>query len=123
MRLFYMAKGLIVDDSKFMRRIIKETLESGGHSVIAEADNGNEGIISYKKYKPDFVTMDITMGGKDGMRAVQEITEFDPAAKIVVISALNESTIKMHDNAIRASAYITKPFDKEDLLKIITKLL
>lgn len=118
-----MAKGLIVDDSKFMRKIIKGVLESAGHKVIAEADNGMDGIESYKKIKPDFVTMDITMGGKDGMKAVQEITEFDPKAKIIVISALNEQTIKMHDNDIKAAAYITKPFQKDLLLKTLKKVL
>ena len=39
-----MARALIVDDSKFMRRIIRDSLESGGHTVIAEADNGADGI-------------------------------------------------------------------------------
>ncbi len=118
-----MAKAIVVDDSKFMRRIIIETIESGGYEVIAEADNGASGIEAYKKMKPDFVTMDITMGGKDGMKAIQEIKEFDAKAKIIIISALNENTIKMHDKEIKANAYITKPFQKENLLKIIKKLL
>ena len=118
-----MAKALVVDDSKFMRRIIIETIESGGHEVISEADNGADGIEAYKQNKPDFVTMDITMGGKDGMIAVKEIKEHDPDAKIIIISALNEKTIKMHDSDVNANAYITKPFQKEELLKLIKKIL
>ena len=118
-----MAKGLIVDDSKFMRHIIRDTLESGGHEVIAEADNGATGIEAYKKMKPDFVTMDITMGGKDGMRAVKEIMDFDANARIVVVSALNETTIRINAGDINPSAFITKPFEKEQLLDIITKIL
>ncbi len=118
-----MAAGIIVDDSKFMRRIIRETLERGGHTIIAEADNGADGIACYKDLKPDFITMDITMGGTDGLIAVNEINAFDPDARIVIVSALNENTIRMNDKAIRASAFISKPFDSPKLLKTIENLL
>ncbi|MBN2160777.1 MAG: response regulator [Spirochaetes bacterium] len=118
-----MANGLIVDDSKFMRKILRESLESGGHTVIAEADNGTEGVDKYKTLKPDFVTMDITMGGLDGMKAVRAISEYDPQARIIIISALNEKTIKMNDNGIMASAYIQKPFERDSLLNTIKGLL
>ena len=118
-----MARGLIVDDSKFMRKIIREALESGGHEIVAEAETGTDGIESYKELKPDFVTMDITMGGKDGLKAVKEIKDFDPKARIVVVSALNEKTIKMNDIEIKAQAFVTKPFEKKHLLDKINKML
>jgi len=117
-----MAKALIVDDSKFMRKILRESLESGGHTIVAEADNGSDGINKYKQLRPDFVTMDITMGGLDGMKAVKEISAYDPQARIIIVSALNEHTIKMNDSSIKASAYITKPFDREMLLDTIKGL-
>ena len=63
------------------------------------------------------------MGGKDGIRAVKEIKEADPSARIVVVSALNENTIRKNEPEINASAYITKPFEKEELLAIIDKIL
>ncbi len=122
-QVYAMAAALIVDDSKFMRKIIRDSLESGGHKILDEADNGADGIEKYKTLRPDFVTMDITMGGLDGMKAVQAISEYDPKARIIVISALNERTIKMNDQAIHASAYVQKPFDKEELLKTIKGLL
>jgi two-component system, chemotaxis family, chemotaxis protein CheY len=118
-----MARGLIVDDSKFMRKILRETLETAGYKVVDEADNGLDGVEKYKSWKPDFVTMDITMGGLDGMTAIKAINEFDPKARIIIISALNERTIKMNDSAIRASAYIMKPFEKESLLQVLKALL
>jgi two-component system chemotaxis response regulator CheY len=118
-----MANGLIVDDSKFMRKILRESLESGGHVVIAEADNGSEGIDKYKSLKPDFVTMDITMGGLDGLKAVRAINDYDPKARIIIVSALNEKTIKMNDSGISASAYIQKPFERDYLLNTIKGLL
>lgn len=118
-----MAKCIIVDDSKFMRKIISDILVNGGHTVAGEADNGQDGVDLYGKMKPDFLTMDITMGGKDGINAVKEIKNKFPDSKIVVISALNENTIKMNDEKINADAFLTKPFNKEELLNIVNKIL
>ncbi len=118
-----MARALIVDDSKFMRRVINETLVSGGHEVIGEADNGDDALDLYKSKKPDFVTMDITIFGKDGIAAVQEIKNADPNAKIIVVSALTEKTLKINERNLKADAYITKPFEKEQLLEVIRKVL
>lgn len=120
---FIMAVGLIVDDSKFMRRIIADILIAGGHTIAGEADNGQDGIDLYSELKPDFVTMDITMGGKDGINAVKEIKTKFPEARIIVVSALNENTIKMNDEKINADAYITKPFDSETLLNLVDKII
>lgn len=118
-----MAKCVIVDDSKFMRKIIADILVNGGHTVAGEADNGQDGIDLYSKMKPDFLTMDITMGGKDGINAVKEIKRQFPESKILVISALNENTIKMNDGKVNADAYLTKPFNKDELLTLVDKLL
>lgn len=118
-----MARALIVDDSKFMRKIIRETLEEGGHTVLAEADNGIDGIEEYRKLKPDFVTMDVTMTGKDGIQAVSDIQAIDPGARIIIISAMSETTLKINDRKLRANAFITKPFEKQQLLETIKKIL
>jgi len=118
-----MAKCIIVDDSKFMRKIISDILVNGGHVVAGEADNGQGGVDLYAKVNPDFITMDITMGGKDGINAVKEIKSKYPQSRIIVISALNENTIKMNDEKINADAFLTKPFTKEELLTIVNKIL
>lgn len=120
---FYMAAGLIVDDSKFMRRIIADILIAGGHTIAGEADNGQDGVDLYSELQPDFVTMDITMGGKDGINAVKEIKTKFPESRIIVVSALNENTIKMNDQEINADAYITKPFDSDTLLNLVEKII
>ena len=118
-----MAKCIIVDDSKFMRKIITDILVNGGHTVAGEADNGQDGIDLYGKVLPDFLTMDITMGGKDGINAVKEIKKKYPGSKIIVISALNENTIKMNDDKINADVFLTKPFTKDELLALVDKVL
>lgn len=56
-----MAKVMVVDDAAFMRMMLKMLLVEAGHEVIAEATNGREAVHTYMKYKPDLVTMDVTM--------------------------------------------------------------
>jgi two-component system chemotaxis response regulator CheY len=119
-----MPRALIVDDSKFMRRIIRETLESGGHIIAAEAVNGYEAVTLYKQETPDFVTMDVTMMGKDGLKAVDEIIAIDPDARIIVISALGENTLKNSRGiGIPARGFLQKPFEKEQLLSLVQSIL
>jgi two-component system, chemotaxis family, chemotaxis protein CheY len=119
-----MAKVMIVDDSKFMRRIIREALESGGHEIIQEAENGYDALDMYRANRPDLVTMDITMMGKDGLKTVEELVEYDPEAKIIVISAINEQVLKSARKVdIPAKGFLQKPFDKETILRLIDRIL
>lgn len=120
-----MASIMIVDDSKFMRNIIRKALESDNHTIINEAENGNDAIEYYKQDKPDIVTMDVTMRGKDGLDTVNEIISMDPKAKILMISALNKDVMTQNNPEIasKASSFITKPFSKEDLIKKVQELL
>ncbi|MCK5665450.1 MAG: response regulator, partial [Thiotrichaceae bacterium] len=61
---------LIVDDSLIMRKNLIRNLDILGHKVIAEAQDGQQGIDSYVSSNPDLVTMDITMPRMDGITAV-----------------------------------------------------
>jgi len=118
-----MASVLIVDDSKFMRNIIRESLEGGNHKVIAEADNGIDAISLFKEKSPDVVTMDITIHGLDGIQAMEEIFTINPSAKVIVVSALSEQTLKNSGRSMKATAYLSKPFKKEMLLQTIDKVI
>ena len=106
---------LIVDDSMLMRRMIADSLTDAGWEVVAEAADGEEASQRYMETRPDAVTMDIVMPGTDGIYALTKILEFDPAAKVVVISALNQT--KLISEAIRKGAqdFIAKPFLPEQL--------
>ena len=118
-----MARIMIVDDSKFMRGIIREALAEGGHSVVCEAENGSDAVELYKENRPDVVTMDVTMWGKDGIQALDEIIQIDSGAKIIMVSALNENTMRTNKSDIKAKAYLTKPFTKDQLLEAIKGIL
>ena len=106
---------LIVDDSMLMRRLMKETLVADGWDVVGEAADGREATEKYQQLWPDAVTLDIIMPETDGIQALQAILAINPHAKVVVVSALNQT--KLISEAIRAGAedFIAKPFMPEQL--------
>ncbi len=121
-----MANVLVVDDAKIMRINIRKILEQLNHTIISEASNGYEAINQYKLYKPDFVTMDITMpmeqGIEDGIEAVKQIIQFDPNAKIIMITSHGEQNKVIRAIQSGASAYMLKPLKKEKLEEILQKI-
>ena len=76
-----MVTVLIVDDSRTSRRFLRNMLTEAGYEVVAEAVDGEDGMKKYEEFKPDIVTMDITMPKLDGIDAVSEILKINPAAK------------------------------------------
>ncbi|WP_425448109.1 response regulator [Dethiothermospora halolimnae] len=112
-------KILVVDDAMFMRTAIKRILVSDGHDVVAEASNGKEAVSMYKEYKPDIVTLDITMPEMDGKEALKKIIEYDPKAKAIMISALGQEVYVKECVLNGARSFIVKPFNKEKVLSVI----
>lgn len=99
---------LIVDDSTFMRKKLRKEITGQGAEVVGEAKNGEEAVLLYQELKPDLVTMDITMRGKDGLTASKEILALDPDANIVMISILEEEDYKQIASALGVKRFIAK---------------
>ncbi|MCR4990713.1 MAG: response regulator [Lachnospiraceae bacterium] len=118
-----MARILIVDDSRTSRRMLKEILGEMGHEVVDEAVNGEEGFVKYKELKPDLVTLDITMPVLDGIQALSLIKKFDPEAKAVMITAAGQREKMIKAVKYGASEFITKPYEKEVVEKILGEIL
>ncbi len=118
-----MARVLVVDDAAFMRKVLSDALAAGGHEVVGEAGDGDAALAAYRELAPDLVTLDITMPGKDGLAALRELVELDPAAVVVICSALGQET-KVLD-AIKAGAkdFVVKPFERDRLLSAVEKAL
>lgn len=118
-----MANILIVDDSMVMRRNLRAILTKAGHNILAEASNGNQGYLEYKKNMPDLVTMDITMPGMDGIAAVKKIIDEFPDAKIVMISALDQRSMVFEALENGAKHYIIKPITIEKVVTVVNEVL
>jgi two-component system chemotaxis response regulator CheY len=120
------ANVLIVDDIAIMRNVIKRHLIKLGHTVVAEAENGHNAVIQYKRFNPDIVTMDVTMpaenGVKNGIDALKLIKEYDNNAKIVMVTSHGEEKLVMEALMTGAKGYILKPVNEEKLKTIFDKL-
>ena len=115
---------LIVDDSSFMRTVLKDIIRSNGlASEILEAVDGVEGVKMYQKGKPDLVTMDINMPRADGIQALRAILKINPRAKVVMVTAVEEKHIVQDAMKIGARDYVVKPFDRSNVPLILNKVL
>jgi two-component system chemotaxis response regulator CheY len=114
---------LVVDDSVFMRDIIKDIFAAGGFAVVGEAGNGVEAVEKYKELKPDLVTMDLVMPYRNGIDATREILRGDGKALVVMCSALGQETMVMEAIEAGAVDFIVKPPRAEDVLAVVKKVL
>jgi len=114
---------MIADDSDAIRMVLKDILDIGHHELVAEATNGFETVEKFIETKPDLLLLDMAMPKKDGINALKEILAANINAKIVMITAsdsVNTMTTCINAGAL---AYLLKPFNFEDVLKTITKIL
>ncbi|HKI91690.1 MAG TPA: response regulator [Gaiellaceae bacterium] len=118
-----MARVLVVDDAAFMRKVLTDALARGGHEVVGEAANGNEAVVLYQELRPDVMTLDITMPEKDGLQALREILVSDPAARIVMCSALGQESKVLESIKSGAKDFVVKPFQPERVLAAVGKAL
>ena len=113
-------KVLLVDDHSVVRMGFKMLIDSEQDMhVIAEAESGEAGIKSYKEYNPDITIMDITMPGIGGLEAIERILAHDKNAKILVLSAHEDSVHPKRALNAGALGYLTKRSAAEELIKAI----
>jgi two-component system chemotaxis response regulator CheY len=117
-----MAKIMVVDDSEFMRKVLRNILEAGGHKVI-EAKSADEAYERFLKENPDVITMDIVMPNKDGIEAVRRLKEARGKVKIIMISALGHQKTVMRSLEAGAVDFIIKPFTADDVLESVNAVL
>lgn len=118
-----MAKVLIIDDAAFMRLSLKSMLERNGFEVVGEAENGEVGIVKYKEVSPDIVTMDVTMPKMDGVQTLKLIKEYDPKARVVMVTAMGQEQIVKQAVLSGAKSFIVKPFKEDRLVETLKKVL
>ena len=111
-----MGKILIVDDTLFMRTLLKNILFSGGHTIAGESGDGEEAVAKYKELKPDLVTMDVVMPKMNGIEALKGIKAFDPAARVVMCTAVGQEQMVKLAIKTGAKGYIVKPFQLSELI-------
>lgn len=119
-----MASILAVDDSASMRQMVSFTLKGAGHDVT-EAVDGVDALNKAKSGKFDLVLTDVNMPNKDGITLIKDLRAV-PAYKftpMLMLTTESGSDKKMQGKAAGATGWIVKPFNPEQLLKTIKKVL
>ena len=119
-----MARILIVDDSPSQLLGIKRIVEKLGHEALT-AEDGAAGVEAAKRERPDLILMDVVMPNLNGFQATRTISK-DPETShipVVLITTKDQETDKVWGMRQGAKAYVTKPVDESELVKMISKLL
>ncbi|HED7180617.1 TPA: response regulator transcription factor [Campylobacter jejuni] len=113
---------LVVEDEIKTRESMINILSERFSKVIG-AQNGDEGLKKFKKFKPDLVITDIAMPIMDGLDMTREIKEISDDVPIVVLSAYSEKERLLRSIDIGIDKYLIKPVDIEELFKVLDYLI
>jgi signal transduction histidine kinase/CheY-like chemotaxis protein len=112
---------LVIDDETDARDLLKRALERDGYQVIAAAD-GDTGMRLAREHRPDAITLDVVMPGKDGWAVLRELKS-DPEVShipVIMVSIINEKGLGY---TLGAADYLTKPVDRELLAHLMQRHL
>lgn len=110
-------KVLVVDDDRFMRRILTDLLQEGGFVTI-EADNGERAVEVALEEDPDAIIMDLVMPVLDGARACQRLRQIERFRLTPILMLTSRTDLQGDVNPFEVGAddYLAKPFDTIDLM-------
>ena len=113
---------IVVDDSPFASKQIKDLVEENGYEVICYAKSGEEGIKMYEELHPDIVILDIIMPGIDGIETAEILEKSDPDVTILMLSSLCDTGTLEEVRAIGVKYLIPKPWEDDVLLATLELL-
>jgi two-component system chemotaxis response regulator CheY len=116
-------KILLVDESRTIRNIQKNTLKSLGYDDIAEAADGLEALASIAKCRPDLLLVDWKMPNLDGLALIKKIRESDRALPIIMVTTQAERSRVLEAVKAGVNNYVVKPFTAETLAGKITQTM
>ena len=106
-----MPTAVIVDDSPLIRIQLRQILTRLGCTIVAEAATGDEVRALYEQHRPDLITLDIVMPGKDGVTAAVELLRDFPGARVVMCTSLTTRDKILACQRAGVCHYLLKPFD------------
>jgi len=115
---------LVVDDDEDIRAMIKTFLELEGYDVLC-AEDGFTGLEFVLKHRPDLILLDILMPRMDGIEFCDTVAQ-DPNTRdipVVMLTAKNVEDDRKTAYFVGAKAYLTKPFNQQEVLTVIENLL
>ena len=117
-------KIMIVEDSYTYMRIISDILSSGPYELITATD-GEQALAMVPQERPDLILLDVILPKRNGFQVCRQLktTPDTKNIKIIMLTSKSLDSDRYWGLQQGADDYITKPFEKEDLLNSITQLL
>ncbi|SFQ98289.1 response regulator [Desulfoscipio geothermicus] len=109
---------LVVDDQAGVRRLICEALLDEGY-LVDQAASGKEALEKIKRKEFDLILLDIKMPNMNGLETLDEIKKIDKSATVVMMTAYGELEIMEAAGRKGAGGHICKPFDLDDLRRLV----
>ncbi len=116
-------KVLIVDDSAYMRSVIKSALVKEGYEVVGEAEDGETAIELALDLNPDLITLDNILPDMIGLEIIKVLQEERLSSKVIMVSAVGQQTMLNKGIELGAAAYLLKPFTSESLIETVNNTL
>ncbi len=114
-----MINVIVIEDDTDGAEVLAELLRIKGVNVLAKGNNGLEAVRLYKKLKPDFVLLDMLMPYYDGFYGLRKILEYNPHAKVVIVSASINQDEKEQLAKLGAFAIVRKPYEMDLLVGLL----
>ncbi|MBI5485229.1 MAG: response regulator [Deltaproteobacteria bacterium] len=113
---------MIVDDSLFMRNILRGIVQEKGYVVVAEAASGIEAMKNLHTHKPDLILLDIVLPDSNDLELLESIVAARPQAAVVLCSAIGQEDVIRKALDIGAKAFLQKPFNPEKVIQVLENL-
>ncbi len=115
-----MIRVMLVDDHALVRMGFRMLLADANFEVVAEADSGEQACTDYVRVQPDVVVMDLSMPGMGGLEAVRRLLAQDPKARILALSAHEDTAHPRRVLRAGALGYLAKRSAPEALIAAVT---
>ena len=115
-------KVMVVDDSKFMRKLISKIVSKAGHNVVCEAKDGEEALRKLIECKPDLVILDINMPVMSGLSVLEEAQKLNVNSEFIVLTAMDQPWVIDEAMKLGVKYFIPKPLKPQELLKVLSRV-
>lgn len=116
-------KVLVIDDSPMVFKAVSKALEPEGFQMVGQAFNGQEGLDLINQLNPDIIVLDVTMPIMDGIQTAKVLFQKNPAAKVIMLSAMGDDELINKAKRIGIKVFLTKPFKPEELVNSVRSIL
>ena len=115
-----MIRVMLVDDHALVRMGFRMLLTNAKVEIVAEADSGEQACLEYPRARPDVVVMDLSMPGMGGLEAVRRLLAQDPKARVLVLSAYEDTAHPRRVLRAGALGYLAKRSAPDTLIAAVT---